>query len=285
MPSARPSPAPEAGLLAVHGGRCDTSSGLAFGEHHLVTAAHALERETDLEVSLGDERLPATLVGADPTSDLAVLHVERSLTPLPHADASGLLVGHLVLAVSNGARGARARLGIVSRLGGEWRLPSGTSVERYIESDVAPVPSLAGSALLDASGALIGLNATGVRRGALVALPSASVARVVAAIVAHGHVRRAKLGVLLQRVELTTALSERRGQARGLIVLGVAPGGPAERAGLLTGDVLLTVAGTRLGRVEDLQSALDESTIDHDVTVELVRAGAESSVTVRPEAR
>jgi len=272
------------GVVAVHSGRCDVSSGVAWGEHHVVTAAHGVEPESELAVTVGGERVPASLTGVDPGSDLAVLHVERTLTPFRAADWSALRVGNLVIALAEQARGARARLGIVSRLGGEWRLAA-TRVERYLETDIEPVPSLSGSALLDAEGGLLGLNATGIRRGALVTLPAATVSRIVDALVQHGRVRRAKLGVLLQSVELPSNVADRRGQPRGLIVLGVSAGGPADRAGVLTGDVLVTIAGSRVGRVDELATALDEGKIDIDVPVELVRAGQEITLNVRPEAR
>jgi S1-C subfamily serine protease len=273
------------GVVAVHGGRCDTTSGVAWSAEHVVTAAHALERENDLELTLGDERIPATLLGVDPGTDLAVLRVERSLTPLRHADEAALRFGSLVLAVSRNARGSRARLGILSRVGGPFRLGGGTRVEQYLESDIAPTPGLAGSALVDAAGALVGVNATGLVRGALVTLPASAVTRVVDAIVAHGHVRRAKLGVALQPVELPASVAERREKERGLIVLGVAPGGPAEHAGVLVGDVILGVAGTAVTRIDELQSVLDESKIGVDVVLELLRAGVETSLTLKPEAR
>lgn len=272
------------GIVAVHSGRCDVSSGVAWGEHHVVTAAHGVEPESELALTLGGERVPASLTGIDPVSDLAVLHVERTLTPFPAADWSALRAGNLAIAVAAHARGVRARLGIVSRLGGEWRLGP-TRVDRYLETDIEPLPALSGSALFDARGGLLGLNATGIRRGALVTLPAATVSRIVDAIVQHGRVRRAKLGVLLQSVELPPNVAERRGQARGLIVLGVSAGGPAARAGVLTGDVLVTIAGSRVGRVDELAAALDAATIDTDVPLELVRAGQETTLSVRPEAR
>jgi S1-C subfamily serine protease len=272
-------------VVAVHGGRCETASGVAWTKEHVVTSARALEREQDLEVTLGDERLPATLVGADPATDLAVLRVARALEPPARADASALRVGQLAVALSRSGRGLRARLGVVSRLGGEWRLGPGVRVERYVESDIVPAPGLGGGALIDTSGALIGVNATGVLRGVLVALPGSAVTRVVDAIISHGHVRRAKLGVAVERVELPAALAERRGRQRGLIVLGVAPGGPAERAGVLLGDVVLSVGGTAITRVDELSSALDEGTIGRELPLELLRAGSELTLTVRPEAR
>ncbi|HTQ04614.1 MAG TPA: S1C family serine protease [Polyangiaceae bacterium] len=275
----------ETGVLAVHGGRCETASGVAWNEHHVVTAAHALERESDLEVTVGDERVPATLVGADPATDLAVLRVERSLAPLARKDGPAPRVGEVALALSRSARGLRARLGVVARVSGAFRLGPGIEIERYVESDIAPAPGLSGSALVDAEGALLGVNSTGVARGVLVALPGGAVSRVVDAILLHGHVRRAKLGVAVERVELPQAVAARRGTRRGLIVLGVAAGGPAEQGGVGLGDVILSVGGKSVERVDELSGALDESRIGVELAVEVLRAGAEVTLTVRPEAR
>jgi len=276
--------AAETGVVAVVHGPCETTSGIVYDDHHVVTAAHHLEQDGTVEVRLGDERLPATVVGTDPASDIAVLRVERALTPLPRASEDTLRAGNLVVAVSHGPRGARARLGIVSRVGGPWRLGGGTRVERYVETDIAPAPGLSGSALVDVSGALVGVNATGFVRGVLVTLPVSALAPVVGSIIAHGRVRRAKLGVALQRVELPAGVAGQIGRKRGLIVLGLAAGGPAERAGVLIGDVLVAVAGTAVERVDELQAALDESKLDQDTSIELVRAGAVTSIIVRPEA-
>jgi S1-C subfamily serine protease len=272
------------GVVAVLHGPCETTSGIVYDEHHVVTAAHDLEQDGTLEIRLGEERVPATLVGTDPASDLAVLRVERALTPLARAADDSLRAGNLVVAVNQGPRGARARLGIVSRVGGPWRLGGGLRIARYVETDIVPTPGLSGSALVDATGALVGVNATGLVRGVLVTLPLSALAPVVDAIVAHGRVRRAKLGVALQRVELPAAAAQQFGRKRGLIVLGLAAGGPAERAGVLVGDVLVAVAGTAVERVDELQAVLDASKIDQETSVELVRAGAATSVVVKPEA-
>jgi len=272
------------GVVAVLHGPCETTTGVVYDDHHILTAAHHLEQEGTLEVRVGDERAPATVVGTDPASDVAVLRVERTLTPLTRANDDALRAGNLVVAVSQGARGGRARLGIVSRVGGPFRLGGGTRVERYVETDIPPTPGLSGSALVDANGALVGVNATGFVRGVLVTLPLSALAPVVDSIVLHGRVRRAKLGVALQPVELPAAVAGQLGRKRGLIVLGLAAGGPAERAGVLVGDVLVSVGGSAVERVDELQAALDESKIDADATVELVRAGGVTNVVVRPEA-
>jgi S1-C subfamily serine protease len=211
--------------------------------------------------------------------------VEAALSPAARADVGALRLGALALALSRTARGLKVRLGVVSRLGGEWRLPGGQRVERFVESDIVPAPGHSGSVLVDAQGALIGVNAAGFSRGALVALPASAVGAVVDAIVQHGRVRRARLGVGLERVELPRAVADRRGQQRGLLVTSVLEGSPADRGGVVLGDLILGVGGRPTERVDDLMSALGESAIGVPLPVELLRAGAESQLTLQPEAR
>jgi serine protease DegQ len=275
----------EKSLVTIFGERSHGATGLAWSKDLVVTAAHALEREDGLEVGLGDGRGKATLLGADPASDLAVLRVEGELTPAATADPAVLRIGELVLALSRSARGLKARFGVVSRLGGEWSLPGGQRVERFVESDIMPAPGHSGSVLVNADGALIGMNAAGLSRGSLVALPASTVGAVVDAISRHGRVRRARLGVGLERVALPRALAERRGQRRGLLVTSVLEGSPAERGGVVLGDLILSVGGKPIERVDELMSALGEGAIGVPLAVELLRAGGESQLTLEPEAR
>jgi S1-C subfamily serine protease len=275
----------EKGVVAVHGGRSDTSSGVAWGRDLVVTLAQSLERDQGIEVTAAGGRFPASLVGADPSSGVAVLRVDAELAPFELADGAALRVGELVLALGRTARGPGARLGIVSRLGAEWQLPGGARFERYIESDASPAPGLTGSALVTVSGALIGLNSTGIARGALVSLPAPSVGRIVDALVTHGRVRRARLGVAVERVGLPRAVADRLGRRRGLVVVTVVEGSPAERGGLLLGDVVLAIDEKPTERVDDLYAALDENAIGREVAADILRAGQNQRLLLEPEAR
>jgi serine protease DegQ len=272
-------------VVFVQGARCEAASGVAWSRDLVVTAAHAFERERGFTVTSSGERKEATLVGMDAASNLAVLRVDAELAPLPHADLGGLRAGELAVALARGSRGTRARLGMVARVGGEWRLGGGLRVDRYIESDIAPAPGLSGSVLVGAQGALIGVNLAGLVRGSLVTLPAGSVGAIVDAIVSHGRVRRARLGVALERVELPRALAERLGRRHGVVVLSVLEGGPAERAGVLLGDVILAVGAEPVESVDALQGVLGEQVIGQELSVALLRAGAERTLGVTPEAR
>jgi S1-C subfamily serine protease len=275
----------EKSLVTVYGGRADGATAVAWSSDLGVTAAHTIERSDSVEIGTAGGRVAATVLGVDPASDLAVLRADGAFQAPAQADVATLRVGELVVALSRPGRGLRARLGIVSRIGGSFRLPGGQEVDRYIESDIVPGPGHSGSALFDASGALIGHNNAGISRGALVALPRSAVARVVDAIVAHGRVRRARLGVGLERVELPRTVAQRRGQSRGLLVTSVLEGSPAERGGVVLGDVILTAAGRATERVDDLMGSLGEGAIDAAFSLDILRAGEEKKLDLVPEAR
>lgn len=275
----------EPSILTLHRSRSGGATGVAWGKDLVVTAAHQLEREEGIELSASGRRVSASLVGIDPASDLAVLRVEAELAPLPLISAGALRVGELVLALGRPGEGVRARLGIVGFVGGEWRLPGGSRFERYIESDVSPLPGFSGGPLVRGSGEVIGLNTAALLRGKLVTLASEGVRRIVETLVAHGRVRRARLGVAVQRVALPRELAAGRAQSHGLIVLSVESNSPADVSGLRLGDVLLRLAGARLTRVEELQAALDPERIGQEHVLELVRAGEPIQLSIQPEAR
>jgi S1-C subfamily serine protease len=272
-------------VLKLQGCRRGGVSAFAWSPGLVVTAAHALPQADTLELGRGEERFSATLAGADPASDLAVLRVGAELPQIARAQPSALRLGQLVLGLGRAGAALRASLGILSVVGGSWRLPGGSRLENYVESDIKAFPGVSGGPLLSATGELLGMNSTGLVRGATTLLSLESLERLVSTLVSHGSVRRAYLGVGTQAVRLPASLAEERQQAWGLIVLSLEPGEPAARAGLLLGDVLLALDGAPLERVVDLASALDESRIARSSTLELWRAGSPQRLSIEPRAR
>jgi S1-C subfamily serine protease len=220
-------------------------------------------------------------VGRDPGSDLALRRAEAAgLVPPRWAEDRSPRPGEIVLGLSRPGRSARARLGIVSAVAGEWRTPSGARFESYLESDIALHPGFSGGLLLAADGAALGVNSAGVLRGTSLAVPSGVVRRVVEALVAHGRIRRGYLGIGTHGVALTPELRASAGQAAGLIVLSVQPGSPAARAGILLGDVLLRAGDEILTHPGALVPALDADRVGRELGLRLLRAGEQRSVTV-----
>jgi len=274
-------------VVRVETGRRRPASGLVWSaEGLIVTTAHGLEREESLEVSLeSGEAHAATLVGADPSSDIALLRVDAAgLSVSERAPSDSLRRGQLVLALSRPGRTVRSNLGVVSALAEQWRAPGGGKIERYIQSDVSVEPGFSGGPLVDASGRVIGLNSAGLLRGSALTLSNATIERVVSALLSHGQIQRGYLGVSSTAARLPQALAESVGQRAGLVVTGLAPNGPAEGAGLLLGDVLLALDGERLESIADLQAALEERA-NRALALRLLRAGAALELSLTPGAR
>ncbi|MEJ5246723.1 MAG: trypsin-like peptidase domain-containing protein [Caldilinea sp.] len=272
-------------LVRVEGRSRLSASGVIYtADGVIVTAHHVVERNEHLRVGLPDGRsVEATLIGRDPGADLAVLRVsQEALNPATWVNADELRVGHLVLATARPARSVQATLGVVSALGGPWRTGAGSEIDHYLQTDVVMYPGFSGGALLTMDGRIAGVNTSALVRGASVAIPAQTVARSVETILKHGRMPRGYLGVGLQAVPLDAALQASLGQQTGLMVMSVEAGGPAAQAGLLQGDVLVTLDGVAVQRLEELQALLTGERVGKTVLVRFVRAGAlqEKNVTI-----
>ncbi len=250
----------------------------------IVTADHVVEREEEIRVGLPDGReVPARLLGRDPGTDLAALKVDvEGLTPATPS-AGEAKVGHLVLALGRPHDGAPlATLGVVSAVGGAWRTWRGGTLEGVVRSDVTLYPGFSGGPLVDAAGNVIGLNTSLLGRGLTVTIPYQAVDRVIAALVERGKVRRGFLGVATQPVALPGPLRQSLGlsQETGLMIVGVEPDSPAERAGLLLGDVLVAFGGQPTDDIEALQRQLGPESVGAERAARVVRAGQVADVLV-----
>jgi S1-C subfamily serine protease len=268
------------GVVRVEGRRRSASSGVAWSaDGVIVTSHHTVDGEEDVPVGLHDGRtVPARVVGRDPGSDLAVLRAEATGLVAPRWDDGGApRVGHLVLGLSRPGRTARARLGVVSAVAGEWRTPAGGRLESYLETDIDPRPGFSGGLLLGADGKAIGVTTAGLVRGAGMAVAAPTLRRVVEALLAHGRMRRGYLGLGTQTIAM---VPPRAGQTVALIVLSVQPDSPAARAGLMVGDVLLRAGEDRLTQPAALLPALDEDRVGRDLRLRILRAGEERDLTI-----
>jgi S1-C subfamily serine protease len=241
----------------------------------IVTAHHVVQQEDAIGVGLpSGERVTATLVGRDPTTDLAVLRVEATGLNTPQwSTPDDLRVGHLVLALGRPGRTVQATLGIVSAMGEGWRTPAGGQVARYLQTDVVMYPGFSGGTLVGARGQVLGLNTSALLRGISLALPSPTVRRVVETLLSHGRMRRGYLGVGAQGVRLPASVAETLGQETGLLLVSVKPGSPAERAGLLLGDAIVGLDNQPVRRMDDLPALLSGDRVGSSVPVRIVRSG------------
>lgn len=252
------------------------ASGVVWSSEGLVvTAHHVVERDDNIKLGLPDGvGASATLVGRDPTTDLAVLRVESAeLTPPTWTEPGALQVGHLVLALGRPGKSVQATLGVVSALGGSWRTRGGGQIDHYLQTDVVMYPGFSGGPLVNAAGHVVGINTSALLRGTSLALPTTTVQRVVNDLVTHGQVRRGYLGVGTQPARLSAALTEQLGQKTGLLLVSVEPDSPAERAGLYMGDTIVTFDDQPVRHHDDLLARLSGDQIGVKVPVRVVRGG------------
>ncbi len=264
-------------------GRRTSASGTVFAADGVIVAAsHNVERDEDLIVGLeGGKRLPATLVGRDASTDLAVLRVEASGLAVPRwSDLAGVAVGQLAVLVGRPGRQVRAVPAMISDVRDGWRTPAGAKLERYVELDAARERGFSGSIVMDAAGQPLGIASSGLLRGRGMLVPGATLQRVVESLLAHGRMRRGFLGIGAYPVRLPSALEERLGQSVGLILVGVQPESPAAAAGLVLGDVLLSFEGQPLSDLTQLHALLGEERIGKPATLRILRGGEPRDVTV-----
>lgn len=270
-------------VVRVNGRPRQSASGIVWSaDGAIVTADHVLERDDDLTVGLPDGReVPAKLVGRDPGTDLAVLRADATGLG-PAAQANGAKVGALILAVARPGQSVQATLGVVSALGGQTRTWRGGQLDGFIRTDAVLYPGFSGGALVDSSGAAIGLSTSHFGQGAGFALPLTTVKRVAEQLLAGGRVKRGYLGVTSQPVQLPSAIRERLKieEETGLLLLGVEPGGPAEQAGAMIGDVLVGLGGAPLRDTDDLQRALGGDKVGQPTPLRIVRGGEAKDLTV-----
>jgi S1-C subfamily serine protease len=250
----------------------------------IVAAHHTIQRDDDITISLADgTTVAATLVGRDATTDLAVLKVDSAKVPVASfADASGVRVGALVLALGRPGTAITASLGLVSAVGGEWRTWHGGKIDRFVRLDVSIYDGFSGGPLIDAGGRVLGLNTSGLSRGAALAIPVETVNRVVDQLLKSGRIARGYLGLGMQPVRLPAALVERLAMPNdvGLMVVSAEPDGPGDRAGVLIGDVLIAVGDTAVSDPSELLEFLGGDQVGKSVTAKFIRAGEPMSISI-----
>jgi S1-C subfamily serine protease len=267
-----------------------SGSAVVFADDgHLLTNAHVVGtgRRGTAVFSDGSEA-PFEVVGTDPLSDLAVLRVGGTAPDaVTLGDADRLVVGQLVVAVGSplGLSGS-VTAGVVSALGRSLPVRQGRAgrvIEDVIQTDAALNPGNSGGALADSAGRVVGINTAVAGFGLGLAVPvNATTRRIVDTLLVEGRVRRAYLGIVGVPAPLPDEVAERTGQAAGLRVVEVVPGGPAHRAGLRAGDLVLTVARERVSDAQGIQRQLFAEVIGTDLAITVLRNGAMVDVYARP---
>lgn len=277
-----------ASVVAVNARQRVPSSGIHWRAGIVVTADHTVERDEDITVTLPDgQTVAATLAGRDPNTDIAVLRVSESAVPAAAiADASALKVGHMALAIGRmGDQGLNASLGVISAVGGPWRTGRGGrggQIDQFIRADVTFYPGFSGGPLVDAAGQIVGVNTSGVSRSMGLTIPAETVNRVVDAVLSGKRTGRGYLGVSLQPVRLPDALKTALGvtDETGLIVVSTEDNGPAAHAGMMIGDVLVSLDGKPVAETETVQSLLAPEKVGQTIVARVTRGGQPVNVQI-----
>ncbi len=271
-------------VVAINARRRIPSSGVVWQSGVVVAASHTIARDDDITVTLASGRTTAaTLVGRDPSTDLAVLRVEDSaVPPVERAGESDFQVGRLVLALGRPGPHLTASLGIISAVSGEWRTWQGGKIDRFLRLDLSIYDGFSGGALVEAGGRVLGINTSGLARALALAIPASTVDRVAGQLLSTGTVQRGFLGLAVQPVQLPDPLAEQLKLAGrgGLVVVNLESGGPADRAGLLLGDIIIALESEPISDPTDLLAALGHERVGKSVSIRIIRGGALVTVPV-----
>lgn len=248
-------------------------SGMLWEPDVVVTSEQSLPARGEYEVTVAQQpAVSATLAGRDAGTNVAVLRLAQRLPFGARPPSAEPRVGAIVLAIGAGSGGgAGVRLGVVSAVGPQWHSRAGGRIEKRIVLDARLAHSEEGGPVIDAEGALVGMSTFGPR-GQVLAIPSATLERVVPLLLKDGVIRRGWLGVALHPVAVPDGVRDAAGQGSGMMVMSIVEGGAAAKAGVMAGDILLTLGG--ISAVGHLRAALDADSIGRDLDLRLVRGGA-----------
>jgi S1-C subfamily serine protease len=275
-----------ASVVAVHARRWMPSSGIEWTRGVVVTANHGIRRDDDIRVVRGDgTTVNAMLAGRDPSTDLAVLKLSEPGTAATEiGDSSSLKLGHLVLALGRSRTGNLvASAGMAGGISDEWRTWRGGRLDQHIRLDLNLYPGFSGGPLISAKGQVVGINTGGLARGRAVTIPVSTVNRVVKELLEKGHIARPYLGIAMQPVAIPDAMRGKLKNAvsSGLLVAHVEPDGPAEKAGVLLGDVLTSIQGKAIEEMDTLMGLLGTAKVGDACAIDAIRGGEVLQLSVK----
>src|SRR2546425_9102091 len=247
-------------VVAIHARRHIPASGVHWRPGVVVATKHTISRDENITVTLPDgTTAPASLAGRDPGTDLAVLKLAGQSFPTASLrPETPPKVGELVIALGRPGPSLTASWGVVSGVDGPWRTWQGAEIDTLLRLDLAIYDGFSGGPLIDGAGRPLRVNTSGLARGVPVTIPVATVERAVSELLERGSIRRAYLGIGTQPVRVPESLV-RKLELKvdvALLIVSVAPGGPADRDGWLLGDVLLELDGAAVTDPADILAKL-----------------------------
>jgi S1-C subfamily serine protease len=266
-----------ASTIQVNARRRLPGSGISYAPNLVLTADHILERDEDIQVGLPDgTQIPASVAGRDPGSDLAILRLSQGSLAVAHPAPQTGRVGQLVLALGRPTlNGIEASLGVISAIGGPVRTGRGGLLETYLRTDTISSPGFSGGPLIDADGYVVGINTSGLAHGIALTIPATLAWQTAETLDKHGHIRRGYLGIRSQPVDIASGQAQGlgRNQETGLLIISVEADSPAERGGLIVGDILVAIADHPLNDPDELLASLTGSIVGQATPVQVLRGG------------
>jgi S1-C subfamily serine protease len=248
-------------------------TGMVWRDGIVVVSEQSLPRKDDFAlVAAGGSVLTGKIAGRDPSTNIAIL---RPVEPIASASifAGEAHTGAVALAVgADGIGGASARLGVVNLAGPEWHSSRGGLIDRRIVLDLRLARREEGGPVFDAAGACLGMSTFGPRDQVIV-IPTPTIERIVPLLLKDGGIARGWLGVALQAVAVPDALREAADQSSGLMVMSVVDGGPAAQAGIVAGDIILSVDGTSTHRFRRIARLFGPESIGRKADLRIIRGG------------
>src|SRR5881227_2378175 len=264
-------------VVAIHARRRIPASGVHWRPGVIVATHHTINRDENITVTLPDgTTAPVSLAGRDPSTDLAVLKLaDQNLPTAKLRSDSPPAVGELVVALGRPGPSVTASWGVVSRADGPWRTWQGAEIDSLLRLDLAIYDGFSGGPLIDAAGRVLGINTSALARGVPVTIPIATVERIVTELLERGNIRRAYLGIGTQPVRVPESLARKLELERevALLIVSVEPGGPADRDGLLLGDVLLDLGGAAVRDSADVLAKLGGDHVGRPTAPRVIRGG------------
>lgn len=279
-------------IVLVDARRRMPASGIAIAKDMILTAGHVVEKEEDIRILFSDgKETKARLIGRDPGTDLAVLKLDPSTGSGQAASASPVVaaknparVGEFVLAVGRPSEsGIESSFGTVNKIGGPVRTGRGGMLEQYIKTDVVSYPGFSGGALINGEGEMLGINTSGFGMGGeAVTIPADLALKIADTLAKHGKIKRGFIGVKSQTVNLPAEAQSqlKREQETGLLIVGVEKDSPAEKGGLIVGDILVGVAGEAVDHHDELFTRLSGDVVGKSTPMDILRGGKLQSVSL-----
>lgn len=261
------------------------ASGIAFAKDMILTADHVVEREEDIRILLGDgSELIARLAGRDPGTDLAVLKLGAASASPAEVAKEPARVGQFVLAIGRpSSKGIESSFGTVNAIGGPVRTGRGGMLDAYIKTDLVSYPGFSGGPLINGEGQVYGINTSGFGGGGeAITIPVDLAWKTAETLAKHGKIKRGYLGIRSQTVNLP---AEARGQLKreqetALLIVGMEKDSPAEKGGLMVGDILAGVAGVAVEHHDELFVRLSGDVVGKATAMEVLRGGRLQAIDV-----